>query len=129
MEEVEVYIDSYDMYKRGEKCSVASKANKMANEEAHGTQKAARAVVGRKIDVLLEHDQFELSGSEWKTPVCTQTTMERQHNKNIRVNACILQRILQLPFKDHEQDESIQVLTMEWSGNDYWSLLRIGTLG
>lgn len=28
MEEVEVYIDSYDMYKRGEKCSVASMAMK-----------------------------------------------------------------------------------------------------
>ena len=50
----------------------------------------------------MEHDQFELSGSEWKTPQCTQAMKDRQHNKNVRVNAYILSQMLQLPFNTQQ---------------------------
>lgn len=32
------------------------------------------------------------------TPQCSQAMKDKQHNKNARVNACILSQILQLPF-------------------------------
>lgn len=104
----------YDIYNRGEKSSTAFKENRIENEK-FGTQESTRTSIGRKIDVLMEHDQFELSGSEWKTPQCTQAMKDRQHNKNVRVNACILSQLLQLPFNT-QQNPNVHVVTMEWTG-------------
>ena len=87
----------------------------MENDAAYGYKDNARKAVGRKIDVLMEYNAFELSASEWKTESCGQALREKQHNKNARVNACILSRILRLPFNENEPVDC-KILTMEWTG-------------
>ena len=50
---------------------------------------------------------------------------EKQHNKNLRVNACILLDLLELPFGDELLRPDIKLLSMEWTGEKY--LLTCGT--
>ncbi|KAI7859926.1 hypothetical protein BDC45DRAFT_530381 [Circinella umbellata] len=85
----------------------------------------------------MEHDQLELSASEWKSAGAGDSLVDKQHNKNLRVNACVLLRILRLPFDEFNND--IRILSMEWTGsegkiismkryNDYFVATTIGDI-
>lgn len=101
---------------RGEKCSTATKTIRSDNESVYGSKDSAERVIGRKVDVLVEHDQFELSASEWMTFGSGRGLLDKQHNKNVRVNACILLQHLRLPYTENQNNDGMHVLTMEWSG-------------
>ncbi|KAI9466521.1 hypothetical protein BDB00DRAFT_26912 [Zychaea mexicana] len=93
---------------------MATKVVRQANEHAFGDKEKISSIVGRKIDVIMEHDEFELSASEWKSAGAGDSLVDKQHNKNLRVNACVLLQILRLPFDGFNND--ISILSMEWTG-------------
>ncbi|CDH54684.1 predicted protein [Lichtheimia corymbifera JMRC:FSU:9682] len=94
---------------RGEKSSTATKTIRSDNESAYGSKESAERVIGRKVDVLVEHDQFELSASEWKTFGSGRGLLDKQHNKNVRVNACILLQHLRLPYTETHNEGHVCV--------------------
>lgn len=51
-----------------------------------------------------------------KDSVSGRGLLDKQHNKNIRVNAYVLLQHLRLSFPDNQDNHDMHVLTMEWSG-------------
>ncbi|KAG0162383.1 hypothetical protein DFQ30_002190, partial [Apophysomyces sp. BC1015] len=94
----------------------ATKAARVENEKAYGEQSVTE-VVGRKIDIIMQHEKLELSASEWKIPGCGDGPAQKQHSKNLRVNACISKELRELPFSQEEREEmleKISTLCMGW---------------
>ena len=100
---------------------MATKVVRQGNEHAFGDKKKVSSIVGRKIDVIMEHDELELSASEWKSAGAGDSLVDKQHNTNLRVNACVLLQILRLPFNEFNND--ISILSMEWTGNHLYIFL------
>ncbi|KAG2220176.1 hypothetical protein INT45_005349 [Circinella minor] len=129
--------DSSLSIRMGEKASLATKIARQENELRFGNKEKAQSVIGRKIDVIIEQGGLELSASEWKSFGAGDSLINKQHSKNLRVNACVLLQLLQLPYNNNV--DNLGVLTMEWRGaegdlisikkvNEYYIACKIGRM-
>ena len=72
------------------------------------------SMTGRRIDLIIEAKQLELSTNEWRREVGFSSALKQQ-SKNIRMNKAILKHWLELPIPA-DKTSQLSVLAMDWVG-------------
>lgn len=71
-------------------------------------------ITGRKIDLIMCSTGLELGSSEWKKLDTSTKLIEEQRAKNARVNAAILDNIMDMFIDKNGKD--VYVIGMDWLG-------------
>lgn len=71
--------------------------------------------MGRRIDLIMNASNLELSSFEWKRVNARTKVGEAQQIKNIRTNAAVYQNLGRLPLNNIMKDKLV-IIEMDWIG-------------
>ena len=84
----------------GEHCSKATKDARNINMRYVEDENDKKDLLGRKIDLVIQGSQTEISSSEWKKKNTTFRIIQEQRVKNLRTNSAMLHKLSKLIHKD-----------------------------
>lgn len=101
----------------GEKCSVATEEAGMENDATFANWNLTVSTVsGRKIDIIMMHEDVELSASKRMARGPSPLIVSKQHSKNIHVFTCMIKCLERLPFDQEHQKNQLCIMLMDWIG-------------
>lgn len=101
----------------GEKCSVATEEAGMENDATFANWNLTVSTVsGRKINIIMMHEDVELSASERMARGSSPLIVSKQHSKNIHVFTCMIKCLERLPFDQEHQKNQLCIMLMDWIG-------------
>ncbi|KAG2217717.1 hypothetical protein INT45_009080 [Circinella minor] len=91
--------------------SMATNVVRQANEHVFGDKEQVSSIVGRKIDVIMEHDELGLSASEWTVLLRNSITriFESMHVCSYKYYDYLLMNL---------RNNDISILSMKWTGSE-----------
>ncbi|KAG2199061.1 hypothetical protein INT46_011056 [Mucor plumbeus] len=107
-----MFEDTIFNWKDGETMSNVSKKVCKNNTKLFGVN---TSMTGRRIDLIIEAKQLELSTNEWRREVGFSSALKQQ-SKNIRMNKALLKHWLELPIPA-DKTSQLSVLAMDWVGS------------
>lgn len=95
-------------FKLGEQACIESKTVREENEKEYASNEtldSTQNIMGLRIDLLLSSFEINVSSCKWKAENVSPSVARRQEKKNLKVNACILEALLRLPYEKNDSNK------------------------